>query len=404
MKLKLLKSFKQFAPLLAALVLTNSVLLSNAERVKADQYDDQIAAIKADVVVKQAKAAELSAQADTLANKIAGLQTQIGILQNQINENSVKQKQLAEQIKEAEAKLVVQKAALGLNLRAIYLEGDVSTVEMLAGSGSISEYVDKQQYLDSLQKDVSDSVSKITSLRDQLETSKKEIERLIRDQEAQKGVISAQQAEVDKILADTQGQEAQYQTQIKASNSQIAGLRQQQAAENARRLAALLAAEAARAKAAAAANGNNNSGSSNNSSTLNSSGTSGLVLGGGGYPAVWAFAPIDSLVDSWGMYNRECVSYTAFRVANSGRYMPYWGGIGNAYEWPRNARAAGIPVDGSPRVGDVAIWQNPPYGHAMYVEKVYGNGWIRVSQYNFNWAGMYNEMDIPAYGTEFIHF
>jgi peptidoglycan DL-endopeptidase CwlO len=400
MKSKLLKFVRNSAPIFVALVLTNSVLLSNTERVRADQYDDQIATIKADVAVKQAKAAELSAQADTLANKISGLQTQIGILQNQINENGVKQKQLAEQIKEAEAKLVVQKAALGLNLRAIYLEGDVTTVEMLAGSGSISEYVDKQQYLDSLQKDVSDSVSKITALRDQLESSKKEIERLIRDQEAQKGVISAQQAEVDKILADTQGQEAQYQTQIKASNSQIAGLRQQQAAENARRLAALLAAEAARAKAAAAANG----GSANNSSTLNGSGTSGLVQGGGGYPAAWAFAGQDTLVDDWGMYNRECVSYTAFRVANSGRYMPYWGGRGNAYEWPRNARAAGIPVDGSPRVGDIAIWNNPPYGHAMYVEKVYGNGWIRVSQYNFNWAGMYNEMDIPSYGTEFIHF
>ena len=104
------------------------------------------------------------------------------------------------------------------------------------------------------------------------------------------------------------------------------------------------------------------------------------------------------------MYNRECVSYTAFRVAASGRYMPYWGGHGNANQWPDSARAAGIPVDGNPQVGDVAISMAGPYGHAMYVEAV-GGGKVRVSQYNYGSpAGTYSEMTISAAGLYFIHF
>jgi surface antigen len=124
---------------------------------------------------------------------------------------------------------------------------------------------------------------------------------------------------------------------------------------------------------------------------------------GGGYPFVWCNAPQDTLVDNWGMYNRESVSYTAYKVSASGRNMPYWGGRGNANQWPDSARAAGIPVDGTPKAGDVAISMAGLYGHAMYVEAVSGN-MVTVSQYNFAGHGEYSTMSISAGGILFIHF
>jgi surface antigen len=124
---------------------------------------------------------------------------------------------------------------------------------------------------------------------------------------------------------------------------------------------------------------------------------------GGGYPQQWCSAPKDSIVDSWGMYNRESVSYTAFKVASSGRTMPYWGGHGNANQWPSSAQAAGIPVDGVPKAGDVAISMAGPYGHAMYVEGVSGSK-IFVSQYDYSGNGEYSTMTISAAGLYFIHF
>jgi surface antigen len=103
------------------------------------------------------------------------------------------------------------------------------------------------------------------------------------------------------------------------------------------------------------------------------------------------------------MYKRQCVSYTAWKVASTGRHMPYWGGRGNASQWPSNARAAGIPVDGNPRVGDVAISSAGYYGHAMYVEAVNGST-VRVSQYNAAWDGSYSTSDVSVAGLQFIHF
>lgn len=121
----------------------------------------------------------------------------------------------------------------------------------------------------------------------------------------------------------------------------------------------------------------------------------------GGYPALLCSSDKDSLVDPWGMYNRECVSYAAYRVSQR-RTMPNWGGHGSAFQWPANAKAANIPVDDQPKVGDVAIL-TAGFGHAMYVEAVNGS-FITISQYNYDNTGEYSQMVVPASGLVFIHF
>lgn len=128
------------------------------------------------------------------------------------------------------------------------------------------------------------------------------------------------------------------------------------------------------------------------------------ILANGGYPAQWADAPMDSLIDSWGNYNRESTSYAAFKVAASGRYVPY--GLGNPNQWPSKAVGLGIPVDTTPKVGDVAISTAGFYGHAMYVEELLPGGGMRVSQYNMALTGEYSERTFTTIPTnlQFIHF
>lgn len=123
----------------------------------------------------------------------------------------------------------------------------------------------------------------------------------------------------------------------------------------------------------------------------------------GGYPAKWDTVFQDSTVDNWGMYNRECVSYAAWKVHQTYGYMPYWGGIGNANQWIRNARSAGIPTSTIPKAGTVAISMNGYYGHAMWVEAVAGN-MIYVSQYNYDLRGHYSEMWVSADSFTYIYF
>lgn len=123
----------------------------------------------------------------------------------------------------------------------------------------------------------------------------------------------------------------------------------------------------------------------------------------GGYPARWDNAPQDSMLDSWGMYNRECVSYAAWKVNQTFGSMPYWGGIGNANQWVRNARVAGIPTGKTPQVHSVAISMAGYYGHAMWVEAVKGD-MIYVSQYNYGLRGRYSEMWVNGRQFTYIYF
>jgi surface antigen len=312
------------------------------------------------------KVKELGAQANTLQNKLNGLNGQISQVTAQIELTTIKINELNDKLEAATKDLDRQKSLLRASMRELYVSGDASTIEMLANSNNFSEFINEQKYLEQLKTGIQDSTKRVIVLKQQIEEQKSEQEKLKEQQEAQKSQLSAAQNEQATLLAQTKGDEAAYQ-------AQVAELKKAQAAVNAE-LASRLRAH-------------------------------NLVVGGsGGYPAVWANAPQDSLVDNWGMYNRECVSYTAWKVWSTGRNMPYWGGHGNANQWPGNARADGIPVDFSPRAGDVAISMAGYYGHAMYVERVNSDGTIYVSQYNFSVQGEYSEMTISTSGLYFIHF
>jgi surface antigen len=123
----------------------------------------------------------------------------------------------------------------------------------------------------------------------------------------------------------------------------------------------------------------------------------------GGYPDRWNNVRQDSTLDSWGMYNRECVSYAAWKVYQTYGNMPYWGGVGNANEWIGDAEHAGIPIGSIPKVHSVAIWHVGYYGHAMWVEAVNGN-MIYVSQYNYDLNGHYSEMWVNGSDFTYIYF
>jgi surface antigen len=122
-----------------------------------------------------------------------------------------------------------------------------------------------------------------------------------------------------------------------------------------------------------------------------------------GYPANLCNAPLDSVIDPWGLYNRESVSWVAYRISASGRTMPY--GFGNAKEWPAKAQALGVSVNTTPKVGDAAISTVGQYGHAAYVEELLEGGTkVRLSQFNATLTGEYSETTRAATGLTYIHF
>lgn len=349
-----------------ALVTVMALALSTASfsLVSADRFDRQIQALSQANDQKQAKTNRLSVQATSLSDAISKLQAQIDTKQAAINQYSDEIARLKVEIRKAEIELAKQRKVLGESIKTIYLEGDITTLEMLATSKNLSDYFDKQQYRSSVQEKIKNTLDKITQLKLDLNTKKEKTEGLLKEQQQLRNQLVSQRSEKNRLLSLNQSQRNALNASIRANNAKIADLRAQQAIAN-RQL----------------------------------SGGGGVVAGDpgrGGYPSVYANAPQDSMIDRWGMYNRECVSYTAWKVYQTFGFMPYWGGHGNANEWPGNARAAGIPTGYTPKRHSVAIWNVGYYGHAMWVEAVNGDGSIWVSQYNYDYHGHYSEMLVSA--------
>lgn len=339
--------------------------------VSADQFDAQIKALQAQVDSYQEQASNLAQQADTLANKLAELTAQTNALQAQVNASQAQYDQLTQQITDAQAKLVKQQGLLGSTLTQLYADGSTSPLEMLAGSKSIGDYLDKQQYRTTIRNQVLSAIKTIKTLKAELQTKQVQVKQVLADLSSQRDQAAALQQQQANLLAETQGQEAAYQNLIGQNNSQISSLRAQQRAANAALGGSVVAGDPSH----------------------------------GGYPNKWANAPQDSTYDNWGMYNRECVSYTAWKVFQTYGHMPYWGGRGNANQWPSSAQSDGIPTGYTPKVGSVAISMAGPYGHAAWVEAVSGNK-IYVSQYNYYYGGWgnYSEMWVDANSFIYIYF
>ena len=354
------------------LVVTSAIV---APIVRADQFDDQINALRQDNASAESSLGGLESQASSYQAQIAQLQAQISAIQSAITANEQQQAALQAQIVADQQKIDQQKAVLADDVKTTYISGQITPVEMLATSSSLSEYIDKQQAYAAVQDSIQKTVNQIISLQKSLQTQKAQVDQLLTSQRAQNEQLASAQAQQASLLAYNQDQQNAYNAQINANSSKISSLRQQQAILNAKY------------------NIGDFKGDPSN----------------GGYPSAWANAPQDSLIDNWGMYNRECVSYTAFRVHQdylSGKDthdMPWWGGVGNANEWDDNARADGIPVDTNPTPGSIAISNAGAYGHAMYVEAVNGNE-IYVQQYNQQLTGLYSEGWRYTTSLVFIHF
>ncbi len=370
-------SFAMRACVVAATILTLSVApFTTVPPAKADSYDDKIAALQQQVDQYSQTASQLSQQRQTLQGELNVLDAQRAQIQAELDLNNAKAAQLTQQIADNQTKLEQNQSLLGDIIANMYIDGNITPLEMLASSSNISDYADKLANQDQVKSNLNQTIKDINTLKSKLEKQKKDLDVTIQNQQSMTAELQAKENEKQQLISQTQGQEAAFQALIGQQNAQITQLRAEQAAANARFIGG-----------------------------ANYAAGTGPACGGG-YPGRWCNIPMDSVSDDWGMYNRECVSYTAFRVAASGRNMPYWGGRGNANQWVDNARSAGIPYDYSSgaKAGDVAIYLGGPYGHAMYVDSVNSNGTINISQYNADFYGTYSTNTISQNNLYFIHF
>ncbi len=364
------------------LTLVSLGFVTISQPAKADQLDDQIKSLQQQVAQNQKAANEKATEAKTLRNKVAEINSQIYAAQAAINLTNAQIQQTQGQIDEANRDLDRQKAILKDNLRLVYKQGEVSPLELVASSKNLSDFVAQTQYLRAIKNKIGQNLKKIDQLKDELNQKQAQLNTLAGQQQGQLQIVANQRAEQQRLLSQTEGDEAKYQQQVKDGSASIAALQRQKAINLANQL-------------------NINRG------------------GSGGYPwagsdqAWWscvsrtgnwqACGPEE--LDGQSYFTRQCTSYVAWKVKQVHGYLP--SNYGNAYSWPNSATSRGIPTSYGvgAKAGDAAVNTAGSTGHVMYVEEVYPNGSIRVSQYNAEWTGTYSTATYPSQaGLWFIHF
>lgn len=385
----------QLATAVGVAVLASIVGLVVFDRVKADTYDDKIKVLEQAAKQYNNQALALRARADSLAKEIEIINQQKADIQVGIDKITAEINQLNKQLQELEKQIDNSREALGDIIASIYLNSKITLIEKLASSRAITDFIDDEAHNQSLRHNLTKQISEIKTQKAKVSDLKQQQELALKQQQSQMLAQQQLEAEKQRLMNETKGDELYYRKMVEAQNTEIAQLREQQRLANIRY------------------------------------GGSGLVAGDpgrGGYPTYLdAPHPMDSKVDPWGMYNRECVSYVAWKVHQKTGRMPYWGGIGNAWQWAydgwkdwagrrydnyragltwhtANSTRFNIKSGNEPKVGSVAVWRNGQYGHVMWVEAILPNGDVWVSQYNYNFDGQYSEMKIKASSARYLYF
>ncbi len=355
----------------SALVLVGSgVGYLQSKPASADQYDDKIRALQADMNRYRDEANRLSAEASTLANALAQITNEKNGILAQIAVSQAQHDKLVIDIAATEKQIKDNQDALGTTIADLYVDDSISPVEMLASSQNIGDFLDKQEYRNSVKDELGATIKTVKDLKTQLTTQKEEVTKVLATQKASRDALQAKESEQASLLAQTQNDENKFQGLIKDSQAQIA--------------------EAKRAQAVLAAR-------------TNSTGGYTLVDAGSlpDYPWNASNCPMQGYLSTGGANGnggdgrgygcRQCASYAAYRVAKETGIYYKWG---NGGDFARNAIAAGYQNLGrSPQPGSLAVIHGNP-GHVAWVEAVNGNQ-VLVSQYNYNYGsgwGMYSEM------------
>lgn len=321
---------------------------------KAVDYQSQINALNAQNSQLQSQIDSLQVQADSYQQEVDAYQTQINDIENAISVNQNKEAEYEQEISADNAKIALNKQYLSDDLKTMYVQGSMSTIEQLATSQNLSSFVNKQVDDIKVQDSLDSLLTTIKNLQQQAQTNKEQVSVLLQTEQAQQSQVSADQAQVDSLLGMTQTQQANYNSQISANNQEKSLLMAEQAAAN---------ASVARSLDIQASGG--------------SGGACDIGQGNGGYPYEWCNAPQDSITDSNGFPNRECTSF-AYWYFTSQEGQSSFEVSGNAGWWWETSN---YPVSTYPDVQPGAIGVEPSsslnapvpslhggyYGHVMIV-------------------------------------
>ncbi len=205
------------ALLTAALLLTQSAYAFDIQENKSKQEDLQKQAQQYEAALEKTRnsIAEKESYASALQGKISTLSKQIALSSETITElnKSIKEKQ--EQIDKKLEEIDDKLTELRGRLRAIYIAGDTSSLEIILGAKDFSDFIDKAEYVESISaydnkliEQLKAEMSTISGEQKALKQQKSSVEKEKKSLESKRNEINKLSEENSRLIAELQGVES----------------------------------------------------------------------------------------------------------------------------------------------------------------------------------------------------
>lgn len=223
------------------LALSLLISLSVTGTALADDLEDQLADLQRQAEEQQAKTNEASAKVESVSERLRQIQEELRVATAEYKEvkgqlDSVEDKisDNTELLQKTEADLKVKNKKLQQRVRDIYINGQISYVDVLFGAKDFADLMTRMDVLKRIIKHDYDLIMKVReekatveNTRAQLEKDKAEAEVLVTDAQAKKAKVedkeSEQQVLLDQAIYDRDTSERMYE-EIMAASQEVANM------------------------------------------------------------------------------------------------------------------------------------------------------------------------------------
>lgn len=223
------------------LALSLLISLSVTGTALADDLEDQLADLQRQAEEQQAKTNEASAKVESVSERLRQIQEELRVATAEYKEvkgqlDSVEDKisDNTELLQKTEADLKVKNKKLQQRVRDIYINGQISYVDVLFGAKDFADLMTRMDVLKRIIKHDYDLIMKVKeekatveNTRAQLEKDKAEAEVLVADAQAKKTKVedkeSEQQVLLDQAIYDRDTSERMYE-EIMAASQEVANM------------------------------------------------------------------------------------------------------------------------------------------------------------------------------------
>ena len=223
------------------LALSLLISLSVTGTALADDLEDQLADLQRQAEEQQAKTNEASAKVEDVSERLRQIQEELRVATAEYKEvkgqlDSVEDKisDNTELLQKTEADLKVKNKKLQQRVRDIYINGQISYVDVLFGAKDFADLMTRMDVLKRIIKHDYDLIMKVKeekvtveNTRAQLEKDKAEAEVLVADAQAKKAKVedkeSEQQVLLDQAIYDRDTSERMYE-EIMAASQEVANM------------------------------------------------------------------------------------------------------------------------------------------------------------------------------------